>query len=268
MRLMDELQRRELRVAEVQLKEVRKYAPPPFITSSLQQAASGALGLSPARTMRIAQKLYEGVNLGQGATSGLITYMRTDSFTVSKEAQAQAREYILQKHGADFLPEKPNVFRNRSSAQEAHEAIRPTDPARTPESLKDVLERDEWRIYDLIWRRFIASQMASARIAQRTADIEAVAAGSASASAETFLFRATASKIVFPGFMRESGLEKRKKDEAENNNGEEVDNLPPLTAGEDLDAVEWLNDRKETQPPPRFSEASLVKILEENGGAG
>jgi len=265
MRLMDELQRRELRVAEVQLKEVRKYAPPPFITSSLQQAASGALGLSLARTMRIAQKLYEGVNLGQGATSGLITYMRTDSFTVSKEAQAQAREYILQKHGADFLPEKPNVFRNRSSAQEAHEAIRPTDPARTPESLKDVLERDEWRIYDLIWRRFIASQMASARIAQRTADIEAVAAGSASASAETFLFRATASEIVFPGFMRESGLEKRKKDEAENNNGEEVDNLPPLTAGEDLDAVEWLNDRKETQPPPRFSEASLVKILEENG---
>ena len=260
LKLVDELKRRELRVSDVLRKEIRKNAPPPFITSSLQQAASGALGFSPSRTMRIAQKLYEGVDLGHGSASGLITYMRTDSFSIAQEAREQAREFIMKEHGADFLPETPNVFRSRSSAQEAHEAIRPTDPARTPESLKTVLERDDWRLYDLIWRRFMASQMAPARIAQRTAEIEAVGAGP-----DTFLFRATASEIVFPGFMRVSGLEQRKKEEAENGDGEEVEVLPPLDKGEGLDPVEWLNDRKETQPPPRFTEASLVKVLEENG---
>ena len=260
LRLMDELKRRELRVAEVIRKEIRKNAPPPFITSSLQQAASGALGFSPSRTMRIAQKLYEGVDLGHGSASGLITYMRTDSFSIAQEAREQAREFILKTHGPEFLPETPNVFRSRSSAQEAHEAIRPTDPARAPESLKDVLERDDWRLYDLIWRRFMASQMAPARIAQRTAEIEAAGAGT-----DSFLFRATASELTFPGFMRVSGLEQRKKEEAEGADGEEVENLPPLEKGEGLDPVEWLNDRKETQPPPRFTEASLVKVLEENG---
>ena len=263
LRLVEELRRRHLRVADVIQKVVRKNAPPPFITSSLQQAASGALGFSPSRTMRLAQKLYEGVDLGHGSASGLITYMRTDSFTIAKEAVEQAREFIRQRHGDEFLPETPNVFRNRSSAQEAHEAIRPTDPARMPESLQGVLDRDEWRLYDLVWRRFMASQMAPARIAQRTVEIEA--AGGAGAGSETFLFRATASEIEFPGFMRVSGLEQRKKEEAEDGNGNEVENLPPLAAGEGLDVVEWLNDRKETQPPPRFTEASLVKVLEENG---
>lgn len=263
LRLMDELSRRELRVADVLRKEIRKNAPPPFITSSLQQAASGALGFSPARTMRFAQKLYEGVSLGHGSASGLITYMRTDSFSIAQEAREQAKAFILKEHGQDFLPETPNVFRSRSSAQEAHEAIRPTDPARTPESLKDILDREEWRLYDLIWRRFMASQMAPARIAQRTAEIEAI--GGPDAGPDTFLFRATASEIVFPGFMRVSGLEQRKKEEAENADGDEVENLPPLEKGEGLDLVEWLNDRKETQPPPRFTEASLVKVLEENG---
>ncbi|MDR0994004.1 MAG: type I DNA topoisomerase [Verrucomicrobiota bacterium] len=258
--LMDELQRRELRVSDILRKEIRKNAPPPFITSSLQQAASGALGFSPSRTMRIAQKLYEGVDLGHGAASGLITYMRTDSFTIAQEAREQAKEYILREHGPDFLPATPNVYRNRSSAQEAHEAIRPTDPSRAPKALKEILDRDDWRLYDLIWRRFMASQMAPARIAQRTAEIEAVGAG-----ADTFLFRATSSELVFPGFMRVSGLEKRKKEEAENNEGDEVESLPPLEKGEGLDVLEWLNDRKETQPPPRFTEASLVKVLEENG---
>ena len=260
LKLVAELKQRDLRVADVLRKEIRKNAPPPFITSSLQQAASGALGFSPSRTMRIAQKLYEGVDLGHGSASGLITYMRTDSFTIAQEAREQAREFILKEHGPEFLPETPNVFRNRASAQEAHEAIRPTDPARTPESLKAILERDDWRLYDLIWRRFMASQMASARIAQRTAEIEAAGSGP-----DTFLFRATASEIVFPGFMRVSGLEQRKKEEAEGADGEEVEVLPPLEKSEGLDAMEWLNDRKETQPPPRFTEASLVKVLEENG---
>ncbi|MDD4118616.1 MAG: type I DNA topoisomerase, partial [Kiritimatiellae bacterium] len=263
LRLMDELKRRSLRVADVVRKEIRKSAPPPFITSSLQQAASGALGFSTSRTMRIAQKLYEGVNLGHGITSGLITYMRTDSFTVAREAIEQARDFIEKTHGGDFLPETPNVFRNRSSAQEAHEAIRPTDPARAPDELKSILDEDDWRLYDLIWRRFIASQMAPARIAQRTAELEAV--GGADAGPDTFLFRATTSEIVFPGFMRVSGLEQRKKEQAANGNGDEEGPLPPLEKGEALDVAEWLNDRKETQPPPRFTEASLVKVLEENG---
>lgn len=265
LRLTEELKRRTLRVADVVKKEIRKSAPPPFITSSLQQAASGALGFSPSRTMRIAQKLYEGINLGRGIASGLITYMRTDSFTVSQEAIAQARAFVEHTHGADFLPPTPNVFRNRSSAQEAHEAIRPTDPARTPAELKDILDQDDWRLYDLIWRRFIASQMAPARIAQRTAELEAI--GGTDASPDTFLFRATTSEIVFPGFMRVSGLEQRKKEQAAtaNEDGDADGPLPPLEKGEALDVVEWLNDRKETQPPPRFSEASLVKVLEENG---
>ncbi len=259
-RLMAELEKRELRISDILLKEINKNAPPPFITSSLQQAASGALGFSPSRTMRIAQKLYEGVDLGHGSASGLITYMRTDSVTLAQEAREGAKTYILETHGSEFLPAKPNFFKNRSSAQEAHEAIRPTDPARTPDQLKEVLDRDEWRLYDLIWRRFMASQMAPARIAQRTAEIEAV--GGADAGEDTFLFRATSSDLVFPGFMRVSGLEEKKKAEAES---DEVEVLPPLDKGEGLDPVEWLNDRKETQPPPRFTEASLVRVLEENG---
>jgi len=259
-KLMAELQKRDLRVADIIRKEIKKNAPPPFITSSLQQAASGALSFSPSRTMRIAQKLYEGVDLGHGSASGLITYMRTDSVTISQVAREEAKAYILEKHGEEFLPAKPNFFKNRSSAQEAHEAIRPTNPALDPEQLKDILERDEWRLYDLIWRRFMASQMAPARIAQRSAEIEAV--GGADAGEDTFLFRATSSDLVFPGFMRVSGLEEKKKKDAEN---DEVEVLPPLDKGEGLDTVEWLNDRKETQPPPRFTEASLVKVLEENG---
>lgn len=262
LQLAAELEKRALRVAHIILREVNKKAPPPFITSSLQQAASGALGFTPSRTMRIAQKLYEGIDIGHGTSTGLITYMRTDSFNIAREAQESARQFIEATHGAAFIPEKPNVYKSRSSAQEAHEAIRPTDPTRTPEQVKNVLERDEWRLYDLIWRRFMASQMSPAKIGQRTAEVEAIHG----TSNDAFLFRATASEILFPGFMRVSGLEKRKKAEAEQNgDGEEVESLPELSEGEALDVVEWLNDKKETQPPPRFTEASLIKELEENG---
>lgn len=270
-RLSAELKARGLRVAAVLNKEVTRRAPPPFITSTLQQAASGALGFAPARTMKIAQKLYEGIDLGgTGGATGLITYMRTDSVAVAAEAAAAARGVVERLYGKDFLPEKPPVYRSRSSAQEAHEAIRPTDPARTPDSLKDVLERDDWRLYDLVWRRFTASQMAPARIAQRTAEIEAVAQAGAPASGDEFLFRATVSEIAFPGYMRASGQEERKKAAAAKAEGgkdddDEVESLPPLAEGEALDPVEWLNDRKETQPPPRYNDASLVKALEENG---
>lgn len=274
-RLSAELRRRGLRVSAILNKEVRRNAPPPFITSTLQQAASGALGYAPARTMKIAQKLYEGIDIGGGSgATGLITYMRTDSVAVAAEAATAARACIERLYGPDFLPPAPPVYRSRSSAQEAHEAIRPTDPARTPDSLKGVLDHDDWRLYDLVWRRFTASQMAPARIAQRTAEIEAVAQpGGAAPSPDTFLFRATVSEIAFPGFMRASGLEQRKRAAAapgrapdgREEESDEVDSLPPLAEGELLDPVEWLSDRKETQPPPRYTDASLVKALEENG---
>ena len=224
--------------------------------------------------MKIAQKLYEGIDIGGGAgATGLITYMRTDSVAVAAEAATAARACIEKLYGPDFLPPAPPVYRSRSSAQEAHEAIRPTDPARTPDSLKGILEHDDWRLYDLIWRRFTASQMAPARIAQRTAEIEAVAQpGGTAPSADTFLFRATVSEIAFPGFMRASGLEQRKRaavparaPDGREEESDEVDSLPPLAEGELLDPVEWLSDRKETQPPPRYTDASLVKALEENG---
>lgn len=268
-RLADDLAGRTLRVKAVLRREIQKHAPPPFITSSLQQAASGALGFSPSRTMKIAQKLYEGVSLGHGNTVGFITYMRTDSTTISKTAQDQARDVILKKFGPEFYPAKPNAYRNRSTAQGAHEAIRPTEPARLPSEVRDVLENDEWRLYDLIWRRFMASQMSSARIGLRTAELEAVAAAP---DAPEAVFRATASELLFPGFMRASGLEKRYMAESgkdgNGDGGDEddvVESLPELAEGEPLDVVEWLQDRKETQPPARYTEASLVKALEENG---
>ncbi|MBR6022276.1 MAG: type I DNA topoisomerase [Kiritimatiellae bacterium] len=269
--MLAELKQRGLRVRDILRKEVQKRAPPPFITSSLQQAASGMLGMSPSRTMRIAQKLYEGVSVGGGAATGLITYMRTDSTAVAATAQEAARRVIEATWGKEYLPARPNVYKNRSSAQEAHEAIRPTDPARTPEQVEGSLEADELKLYTLIWRRFMASQMAPARVGMRTAELEAVrepmpAGADARARAE-FLFRATASEVLFPGFMRASGMEKRKKDDAdkEGEDGEMVDSLPALDKGEWLDAKEWLSERKETQPPARFTEAALVKALEENG---
>ena len=265
-RLAGDLAGRSLRVKAIQRREIQKHALPPFITSSLQQAASGALGFSPSRTMKIAQKLYEGISLGHGNTVGFITYMRTDSTTISKTAQEQAKAVILEKYGAEFYPAKPNAYRNKETAQGAHEAIRPTDPARLPADVRDVLENDEWRLYDLIWRRFMASQMSSARIGLRTAELEAV---STAPGAPEAIFRATASELLFPGFMRATGQEKRYM--SENGNGDSnddddvVESLPELAEGEPLDVVEWLQDRKETQPPARFTEASLVKALEENG---
>ena len=266
--LAGDLAGRSLRVKAVLRREIQKHAPPPFITSSLQQAASGALGFSPSRTMKIAQKLYEGISVGSD-TVGFITYMRTDSTAIAKSAQEQAKDVILKKFGAEFYPAKPNFYRDRSTAQGAHEAIRPADPARLPEDVRDVLSNDEWRLYDLIWRRFMASQMASARIGLRTAELEAVASA---ANAPEAIFRATASELLFPGFMRASGLEKRymaengKDGNGEGNDDDDVvESLPELAEGEPLDVVEWLQDRKETQPPARFTEASLVKALEENG---
>jgi len=255
---------RPLRVAAVIQRELTRRAPPPFITSTLQQAGSSALGLSPASTMKIAQKLYEGVDLPHGEHVGLITYMRTDSLAVAREAQEACRAFIAQRFGVPFLPDRPPVFKSRAGAQEAHECIRPTSVHRTPDELAAVLPPDELRLYRLIWQRFVASQMAAAKLAQRTAEIEAPPPPGGTG---TYLFRATASEVTFPGYMQVTGaLEAReRKNEREDGEAAEVERLPPLAVGELLDLLEWLAQQKFTQPPPRYTEASLVKALEENG---
>ena len=265
-----DLEGRKLRVAAILQREVSKRAPPPFITSSLQQAGSSVYGLSPAITMKIAQKLYEGVDLPGGEHVGLITYMRTDSFFVAKEAQEACREFVAQNFGVEFLPDRPPVFKSRESAQEAHECVRPTSVHRTPDQLAAMLPPDELKLYRLIWQRFVASQMAPARIAQRTAEVEAPPPPN---KTTTYLFRATASEIAFPGYMKATGAderfkkarEKKEGEEGADESGEEVEQMPPLREGELLDLLEWLKQQKFTQPPARYTEASLVKALEENG---
>jgi hypothetical protein len=199
--------------------------------------------------MSIAQALYE---------NGLITYMRTDSYAISKSAQEACRAFVAAEYGPDYLPAAPNVYKSRSSAQEAHEAIRPTDLTQTPQSLSK-LKPEELKLYTLIWERFVASQMAPSRIARRTAEIE-------SDGLHSCLFRATASEIVFPGYMRASGIEQA-ADKNDDEDEEESDEgrLPPLEIGEALDCLAWLGEQKFTKPPARYSEASLIKALEENG---
>jgi DNA topoisomerase-1 len=244
-----ELEKSRLRVARILEKEVQRRARPPFITSSLQQAASNVCGFSPARTMSIAQALYE---------NGLITYMRTDSVNVAVSAQEACRSFVTAHYGADYLPDRPNFYKSRSGAQEAHEAIRPTDVNQQPQGLSQ-LKPEEQKLYKLIWERFVSSQMVPARIARRTAEIE-------TDGPSVYLFRATASEVVFPGYMRASGIEKAadKKNEDDEEEAEEV-KLPPLTEGEPLDCVEWLGEQKFTKPPARYSEPSLIRALEENG---
>lgn len=265
-RVRQDLEGRRLVVRDITERQVTKRPPPPFITSTLQQSASSALGFAPAYTMKIAQKLYEGVDLG-GAYGpvGLITYMRTDSVNVSKQAQAACRELIAGVWGKAFVPEKPPIYRSRESAQEAHEAIRPTDVRRRPEDLESVLSSDELKLYRLIWNRFVASQMAPARLRQTWVDVEALPDGARTTS---YLFRASASEIVFPGYMRVMGTEelrKRSEGNGKDVEEEEAESLPPLQAGEPLEWLEWLQQQKFTQPPPRYTEAALIKALEENG---
>ncbi len=258
-----DLEGRAMRVAQIVRREISKRPQPSFITSTLQQAGSRFFGFAPARTMKLAQKLYEGVDLGGGA-QGLITYMRTDSPVVSPVAQQAARGFIAEKYGVEYLPDSPPVYRGRGNAQEAHEAIRPTDVVRTPEEVAPFLDPDELKLYRLIWQRFLASQMANAKIAQRTAEVDAVPpAGKTS----TYLFRASASEVIFPGYMKVMGFEAEKKEKEDEPlaEGEEEGALPPLAEGESLDHLEWLEARKETQPPGRYTEASLIKALEENG---
>jgi len=254
-----ELADRRLVVRQVTNKTVKKRPAPPFITSTLQQAASNRFQFSPSRTMTLAQRLYEGRDTGQGIV-GLITYMRTDSVALSRDAVDACRDYLKEHVGGEYVPDKPNVYRSRSGAQEAHEAIRPTDVNRTPQSLKKRLEPAEWKLYALIWERFVASQMTPATIEQRLIEIDAPPAEGQ--EGRSFLFRASDSRVTFPGYMKIAGSDARQGNE---DDGKPEAELPPLKEGEPLMCLEWLGERKETTPPPRYSEATLVRELERNG---
>ncbi|MCU0493729.1 MAG: type I DNA topoisomerase [Chloroflexaceae bacterium] len=249
-------------VQKVVRKDKRRSAAPPFTTSTLQQEAGRKLGFSAKKTMTLAQKLYEGVDVGgDEGTVGLITYMRTDSTNISQEAQAEARQVIASMYGTDYLPEKPPFYKTKAKgAQEAHEAIRPTSSARTPERLSGVLERDLYRLYDLIWKRFLASQMAPAVFDSTTVDIAAWTT-LASGDEAPYVFRATGSVLKFPGFLAVYNVS---LDEGEEDEDSEK-RLPPLAEGEGLNLLALLPNQHFTEPPPRYTEASLVKALEQLG---
>ncbi|HOU39746.1 MAG TPA: type I DNA topoisomerase [Promineifilum sp.] len=249
-------------VGEVTLGKRTRRPAAPFTTSTLQQEASRKLGLGTTRTMRLAQELYEGVNVGEGNV-GLITYMRTDSVTVAAVAQEQARAFIAETYGADYLPDKAPVYKTRSkTAQEAHEAIRPTAVTRTPAALKEHLSREQLRLYTLIWQRFVASQMAPALYDTVSVDIWAGPARTPAAQ-RPYLFRASGSTLAFRGFLAVYGADDPDEDNGTEGDGPQVPT--DLRAAEALDLLQLLPEQHFTQPPPRYSEASLVKALEEHG---
>ena len=243
-------------VRSVEKKERRRNAAPPFTTSKLQQDSSRKLRFSVKRTMMIAQRLYEGVELGEEGLVGLITYMRTDSTRVAPEAIQEVREYVGKEYGPTYLPETPNTFKEKKEAQAAHEAIRPTSAMRHPDQIKQYLKEDEFKVYKLIWQRFVASQINPAVFDQTTVDIDA------KNGTEVFWFRVTGSVLKFDGFLRVYEESKEGKDEED----EELKHkLPALEAGQKLTLKELKPEQHFTEPPPRFNEASLVKELEERG---
>jgi len=237
-------------VSKIVQQEKQRHPLPPFITSRLQQDAYRKLSFSAKKTMWIAQKLYEGVDLGPLGKVGLITYMRTDSVRVSAEAIQQVRGWIKDRFGDSYLPPKPNAYKSRRGAQEAHEAIRPTSIDLEPDQVKSSLDKDQWALYKLIWDRFVASQMPSADFLQTTAEIKA----------DDAVFTAVGTVSVFQGFM---ALYVEGEDNQENGNGEKK--LPSLTEGQVLELLGLIPKQHFTQPPYRFSEATLIKELEENG---
>ncbi|MBU1611491.1 MAG: type I DNA topoisomerase, partial [Proteobacteria bacterium] len=232
-------------VDSVEEKKRKRKPLPPYITSTLQQDANNRLGYSAKRTMSTAQRLYEGVELGPQGLTALITYMRTDSVRIAKEAQDAAKDVILSRYGKDFYPAKPNFYKTKGSAQDAHEAIRPVEVALAPEEIKSYLPKDQFKLYQLIWQRFLASQMAAAEFHDTTVLV----------SAASTLWRSKGERLLFPGYL--AAMDKTEDDKA-------VD-LPKLEAGQPVKVNEMTKEQKFTMPPPRYSEASLVKELEEKG---
>ena len=241
-------------ISDIETKRARRRPSPPFTTSTLQQEASRKLGFSASRTMQIAQKLYEGVNIGS-ETTGLITYMRTDGVQMSMEAMGQLRSAISSNYGDKFVPEKPRFYKSKAAnAQEAHEAIRPTSAIRPPEDVRRFLDHDQFRLYDLIWKRTLASQMADAELDQTGVDI--------SAKADQITMRASGSVIVFPGFLK---IYREDFDDGQKEGEESEGLLPALAKGEHLSVNDVQPEQHFTQPPPRYTDASLVKKMEELG---
>jgi len=246
-------------VAKVDQKERQKRPLPPFITSTMQQEAIRKLRFGAQKTMRLAQRLYEGIDLGPEGPVGLITYMRTDSTRVNAQAVGAVRDFIAQGFGPDYLPAKAQVYKSRKTAQEAHEAIRPTDVLRTPEQMAAFLDKDELALYSLVWKRFVASQMEAARLLVTTADI----------AANEYIFRATGSVVKFPGFTvlyeeSPNGADKGKGKDSPAPAAEEV-KLPNLQEGEVVKLLKLDPKQHFTQPPPRYTEATLIKELEKQG---
>jgi DNA topoisomerase-1 len=274
--IVEELERSTYVVADVRRGERKRRPAPPFITSTMQQEASRRLGFTARRTMRTAQQLYEGIDLGGQGTVGLITYMRTDSPYVAAVAQAEARDFITRRYGKDYLPPKAPQYKTQAKgAQEAHEAIRPTSVFREPSVVKPFLTREQYRLYTLIWQRFVASQMAHAIYDTMSVDVIAdsewqfaqsqlVSADQLAAISRqpTYLFRASGSQIKFPGFLAVYE-ETRDEDAAADEEAGAI--LPDLDAGEVVDLVQLMPEQHFTQPPPRYTEATLVRTLEEYG---
>ncbi|MDR2141011.1 MAG: type I DNA topoisomerase [Deltaproteobacteria bacterium] len=242
--VIEAIQGREFLIQSLVAKERKRTPPPPFTTSSLQQNAYNRLRLSSSKTMRLAQNLYEGMELPEGLV-GLITYMRTDSVRLSDQATSEARQFVASHYGEDHIPKEVNRFRNKKGAQDAHEAIRPTSVQNTPDKLKNHLDSAHWSLYNLIWRRFVASQMSPALMEQTTVDL----------TVGDYVFRATGTAIKFKGFLSvyDPGAE------------EDKDLLPPLKEGQTLTPEKLSPKQHFTQPPPRFNEGTLVKELEEKG---
>ncbi len=257
--LATELESATYAVVDVSSKDKRQRPAPPFMTSTLQQVAGARLRMSTRQTMSLAQQLYEGVDLGGEGAVGLITYMRTDSLNIAKEAQQSARAFVANQFGEEYVPKKPNFYKTKGTAQEAHEAIRPTDVKRTPEQLSNVLNPNQLKLYRLIWERFVASQMASARLRQHTLDVAPDETGLDHA----YLFRATATETLFPGFMRV--FQDRDIEEDEDQSSEGTNELPDLKRGDTCLLRELQRKQSFTEPPKRFSEATLVRELERNG---
>lgn len=244
--IIEEIQKQSFVISDVIEKDVKRNPLPPFITSTLQQEAFNKLGFNANRTMKVAQELYEGIELGEGDPVGLITYMRTDSVNISDEAIKACRDFIKKDYGSQYLPETPNKYKSKKSAQEAHEAIRPADVLKNPEDIKKYLDEDQQKLYALIWRRFVSSQMMPAVFRNKRVEI----------TAGRFLFAASGSKLVFDGFLTldpATGEEDGKAD------------LSPYVKNDQLNLVGVKPSQHFTKPPPRFSEATLVKTLEEEG---
>jgi len=253
--LIEELRHAGYAVSNIDERSKKRKPQPPFITSKLQQEAYTKLRFSSQKTMSIAQRLYEGIDIGSEGTVGLITYMRTDSVNISKTAMTELREYIQNAFGEQYVSPKPRMYKSGKRAQEAHEAIRPTSALHTPDTLKNYLSDDEMKLYDLIWKRFVSSQMSDALDQVRTVEITANT---------KYLFKTTATINVFDGFSKVYLIADQSKD-SDDTEGEKKYTMPDLKVGEVLNLIDLVSDQHFTKPPARFNDASLVKTLEELG---